>query len=73
MERLRLGPLGLDQEPVRCVPATWWQAARSSGDYTLVGCSVGPGFEFSDFELLRDQDQIAEALCRELPEAAPFK
>ena len=73
LERLRLGPLGSDQAPVRCAPATWWQAARSLGAYTLVGCTVGPGFEFADFEMLRDVDQIADALCSALPEAGPFK
>jgi predicted cupin superfamily sugar epimerase len=73
LERLRLGPLGPEQEPVRCVPARWWQAARSLGPYTLVGCTVGPGFEFSDFELLSDQDRTADAPFDALPEAAPFK
>ena len=72
LDRCRLGPLGPDQEPVRPVPAAWWQAARSLGPYTLVGCSVGPGFEFADFELLRDRDDIADELCRSLPEAVPF-
>jgi predicted cupin superfamily sugar epimerase len=33
------------------VPAGAWQAARSLGDYTLVGCTVAPGFEFERFEL----------------------
>jgi uncharacterized protein len=28
-----------------------WQAARSLGDYTLVGCTVAPGFLFEHFEL----------------------
>jgi hypothetical protein len=35
------------------VPADWWQAARPLGDFTLVGCTVGPGFEFGDFTMLR--------------------
>jgi uncharacterized protein len=72
LERARLGPLGPEQEPVRGVPATWWQAARSLGRYTLVSCAVAPGFEFSDFELLSGQSQTAAALCQALPEAAPF-
>lgn len=33
------------------VRAGEWQAARTLGAYTLVGCTVGPGFEFDDFEL----------------------
>jgi uncharacterized protein len=73
LERVRLGPLGPEQEPVRCAPASWWQAARSLGAYTLVGCTVGPGFEFGDFELLSDRAPLADALCRALPEAAAFR
>jgi predicted cupin superfamily sugar epimerase len=37
--------------PQLVVPPGAWQAARSLGDYTLVGCTVAPGFEFSKFEL----------------------
>jgi predicted cupin superfamily sugar epimerase len=36
---------------VHVVPARQWQAARPRGAYTLVGCTVGPGFEFEDFEM----------------------
>jgi len=50
--RTRLGVAGPSSEPVAVVPAGCWQAARSMGAYTLVGCSVGPGFDFADFELL---------------------
>lgn len=46
-----LGPLERSRRPVWTVPAGWWQAARSTGEYTLVGCTVGPGFDFSDFVL----------------------
>lgn len=47
-------------EPVRIVPAGWWQAARTTGDYTLVACTVAPGFDFADFEMLRDlPDEVA--------------
>ena len=37
--------------PQILVPAGAWQMARSLGDYTLVGCTVAPGFEFSGFEM----------------------
>lgn len=33
------------------VPAGWWQAAESAGDWTLVSCTVSPGFRFDGFEL----------------------
>lgn len=36
---------------VHVMRAGEWQAARPLGAYTLVGCTVGPGFEFEDFEM----------------------
>ena len=48
----RLGPDVLGGEVVQAmVPAGWWQAARSTGDWTLVSCTVSPGFRFEGFEL----------------------
>lgn len=42
----------LDQNNrVHVIRAREWQAARPLGEYTLVGCTVGPGFEFDDFEM----------------------
>ena len=47
-----LGPaVEQDQAPQLVVPPNAWQAAKSLGDYTLVGCTVAPGFEFSRFEM----------------------
>ena len=47
-----LGP-GIEQGemPQVVVPAGAWQMAKSLGDYTLVGCTVAPGFDFAGFEL----------------------
>jgi predicted cupin superfamily sugar epimerase len=39
------------ERPQAVVPAGHWQRARSRGDWTLVGCTVAPGFEFASFEL----------------------
>jgi uncharacterized protein len=54
-ERRELITLGSDlaagERPQGVVPAHAWQAARSLGDWTLVGCTVAPGFEFAKFEL----------------------
>ncbi len=36
------------------IPSGVWQAARSLGDYSLVGCTVSPGFEFSGFKFTAD-------------------
>lgn len=47
-----LGPaIEKGEAPQWVVPPGEWQTARSLGDYTLVGCTVAPGFEFSKFEL----------------------
>jgi len=47
--------LGLDlargERPQIVVPAQVWQSARPLGRYTLVGCTVAPGFEFNGFEM----------------------
>jgi predicted cupin superfamily sugar epimerase len=52
IERVTLGPdLAAGERPQAIVPAHAWQAARSLGDWTLVGCTVAPGFEFAGFEL----------------------
>ena len=51
-ERVTLGcDLAAGERPQAIVPAHAWQAARSLGDWTLVGCTVAPGFEFAAFEL----------------------
>lgn len=43
--------LGTGERPQAVVPAEAWQSARSLGDWSLVGCTVAPGFEFAGFEL----------------------
>jgi len=44
-----------------------YQAAESTGDYSLVGCSVAPGFEFVDFSFLRDDGETKEKLLKKFP------
>jgi uncharacterized protein len=52
VERVALGPnLIAGERPQAIVPARFWQAAESLGAWTLVGCTVAPGFEFAGFEL----------------------
>ena len=52
IEERILGPdLETGQAPQIIVPRDVWQAAKSLGAWTLVGCTVSPGFEFSHFEL----------------------
>jgi len=43
--------LGSGERPQAFVPAGAWQSARSLGPWTLVGCTVAPGFLFDRFEL----------------------
>ena len=51
-DTLRLGPdLAGGERPQGIVPTGAWQAAESLGDWTLCGCTVAPGFDFSGFEL----------------------
>jgi uncharacterized protein len=41
--------LARGERPQIIVPANHWQSARSLGAWTLVGCTVAPGFQFSSF------------------------
>ena len=51
-ETLTLGKdLASGERPQAIIPANWWQSAETLGDFTLVGCTVSPGFEFSSFEM----------------------
>ena len=50
--RIRLGnDLDAGERPQTVVPAGHWQSAKSLGAWTLVGCTVAPGFEFAGFDL----------------------
>lgn len=59
----RLGhDLSAGERPLAVIPAGIWQAARVPGDaargYALVGCTVAPGFDFTDFELPSRADML---------------
>jgi predicted cupin superfamily sugar epimerase len=72
LEHTRLASVGAEERPARTVPAGWWQAALSIGEYSLAGCTVAPGFEYVDFRLLAD-DRYALAKINALaPELARF-
>ena len=43
--------LGQGERPQAIVPANAWQAAEPLGRFTLVGCTVAPGFDFAAFEM----------------------
>lgn len=72
LERHALGPAGEGRLPVHVVPAGVWQAARTTGEYTLVGCTVGPAFEFDDFEILSDAERAVERARVRQPATVTF-
>lgn len=45
-----------------------WQAAASTGDYSLVGCSVAPGFDYKDFTFLSDDSDTCNNILNLYPE-----
>jgi uncharacterized protein len=64
LQRKMLAPPGThgnapDTEPVAAIERGIWQAARSLGEYSLLGCTVGPGFEFADFQFVAALDDHA--------------
>ena len=67
----RLGSVdGAGRLPMHTISAGAWQAARPLGAYTLVGCTVGPGFDFADFRLLADDRALADVVRRAWPMVA---
>jgi uncharacterized protein len=52
IERLTLGgDISAGLRPQAVVPAEVWQAAETTGEWTLVGCTVAPGFDFTKHEI----------------------
>ena len=70
LNQIALGSLVEGRKPVHAVPAGHWQAARPLGAYALVACTVAPGFEFADFNLLCDRPREAKLLRGRFPELA---
>ena len=59
----RLGPdIAAGQRPQLVVPAGHWQTATSLGEWTLVGCTVAPGYEYRGFALLDQAPEVARQL-----------
>jgi predicted cupin superfamily sugar epimerase len=79
----RLGPVDVHgTRPQHTVPAGQWQAARpiaakdvesktdGQADYSLVSCTVGPGFDFSDFSFMLPDGEEAALIRHHWPELA---
>ena len=63
--------LGDDNDIVKythCIKGGNWQAAYSTGEYSLVGCTVGPGFDFADFEFLKENTDAHSIIFDKNPE-----
>lgn len=72
LEQRALGPLADGREPTVVIPGGAWQMARTAGSYSLVGCTVAPGFEYADFALMRDVPEAAETLRRQFPDLTAY-
>ena len=71
LTRHRLGAIGAAADaPVCTIRAGQWQAARPLTAYALVGCTVGPGFDFADFRLLADDPERSAVVRKEWPDVA---
>jgi uncharacterized protein len=70
MTRELVGAPGEGTDALAVIPAGEWQAARTTGAYTLVTCAVGPGFDFADFRMMSDEPAIADEVRTRFPEAA---
>lgn len=66
--RTVLGNKGHPPKYKHCVEGDNWQAAYSRGEYSLAGCTVAPGFEFADFELLKDDKDLHDRIVKNNPE-----
>lgn len=62
LTRVQLDTSARGGQSTQVVPAGVWQSARSLGDYTLVDCSVSPGFSWRGFELLQGGSDVARLL-----------
>ena len=70
MSREVLAAPGEGVHAASVVRAGEWQAARTTGAWTLVTCAVGPGFDFADFGMLADDSASAEIVRGRFPEIA---
>lgn len=64
--------LGPDTVYAEFVAGGDFQAAESTGAYSLVGCTVAPGFEFEDFAFLAESPEAARSLAAKAPEYCRF-
>jgi uncharacterized protein len=62
LSRAQLDTSARGGQQSQVVPAGVWQSARSLGDYSLMDCSVSPGFVWKGFQLLEENSEVARQL-----------
>ena len=62
LTRVQLDTSARGGQSNQVVPAGIWQSARTLGAYTLVDCSVSPGFSWQGFELMQSGSEVARTL-----------
>ncbi len=62
LSRTQLDTSARGGQLLQSVPANTWQTARTHGEYTLVNCSVSPGFMWSALEMLDESSELASDL-----------
>ena len=68
ISRTVLGNLSGVARYKHCVKNCNWQAAYSTGGYSLAGCTVAPGFDYADFNLLKSDDPVRRSVQKKYPE-----
>ncbi|GAA0372760.1 cupin domain-containing protein [Bowmanella denitrificans] len=70
IQELRLGP----DEPhfAQVIEGGHYQAAESLGEYSLMGCSVAPGFDFADFNFIQADSALSNFIHNQHPELLRF-
>ncbi|MEL1263776.1 cupin domain-containing protein [Pseudoxanthomonas putridarboris] len=62
LSRAQLDTSARGGQQTQVVPAGVWQSARSLGDYSLMDCTVSPGFVWKGFQLLEENSEVAHQL-----------
>ncbi len=72
LQEVRLESCGSQPRYKHCIRGGNWQAAYSTGEYSLVGCTVAPGFDFADFEFLSENAAQKAAVLEKFPEVKSY-
>ncbi|WP_454829805.1 cupin domain-containing protein [Pseudoxanthomonas wuyuanensis] len=62
LSRTQLDTSARGGQQAQVVPAGIWQSARSLGEYSLMDCSVSPGFVWMGFQLLEESSEVADQI-----------